>query len=487
MKKIFLIAAIIGVTFLLGAGTNSPLADAINTLDADTVLRHGSWSLTVMTADSGKIIAEKNPQLGMIPASTLKILTTGAALGLLGPDFRYETKLEYDGTFDINSGVLHGNLFLTGSGDPTFALDDWGFDGTDTGKVFEGIPARLAAFGIKKIEGDIVGDAGCFSDNPVPDDWTWSDMGQYYGAGTCGLAYRDNAVELHFNSYGKDSCSIDSVSPAIDGVQFLSRVIADGKKDEAFVYGAPYGNIYYVYGNIPPGKKNYIVKAADPDPAYQCVKDLSALMKHKGISFTGEITTVRRAGLKSKVYSGKRNAIYTISSQPLEDIVKYTNINSDNIFAEQLVRTLGYKKGTAGTDEAGVEVVKNYWRSLGVDLDGLYMTDGCGLSRSNTITTSVHAHILFAAYHQSWFNSFYNSLPVCGESGSMKNLCKGSSCENNMHAKTGYINKARGYAGFVKTKDGKTVCFSLLANNYSCNATEMRKRLEKILIAIADE
>ena len=143
-------------------------------------------------------------------------------------------------------------------------------------------------------------------------------------------------------------------------------------------------------------------------------------------------------------------------------------------------------KGSGGTTEAGIEVVKNYWKSLGVNLDGLNMTDGSGLSRSNGITTLIQTNILQKASKQKWYPYFLKSLPVAGKSGSMSNLCKGTLAENNLQAKTGYINRARGYAGYVKTKSGKLLCFSLLANNYSCSATEMKKRLERLLVAMGN-
>lgn len=484
MKKLIHIAVIIGTTALLGSGTPASLQKAIDTLDADTVLRHGEWGLYVMDADSGTVIAEKNAQKFFTPASTLKLLTTGAALGLLGPDFRYETKVEYDGKMDRDNHVITGNVFIKGCGDPT--LYSKYFIDKDSVKPFEVIARLLSVKGYKEIDGDLVADASCFTDNAAPDDWTWSDMGEYYGAGTSGLDYHDNMVRLLFNSM-QDSCTIDSIYPKPKDVQYHSFVTADGVKDEAFVYGAPFGNLYYIYGNIPREKKNYKVDAADPDPAFECVNALADELKKAGITVKGKITTTRREQLNGKNYTAARTYLLSIHSHPMNEIVEATNINSDNVYAEQLLKTLGYLKGKGGTEEAGMDVIKNYWKSLGVDMDGLYMTDGCGLSRSNTITPFVQANILYAAKKQTWFNAFYKSLPVAGESGSMTNLCKGTSAEHNMHAKTGYINKARAYAGYVKTKGGKTVCFSLIANNYSCNAVEMKKRLEKILIAIADE
>jgi D-alanyl-D-alanine carboxypeptidase/D-alanyl-D-alanine-endopeptidase (penicillin-binding protein 4) len=480
--KFFLV--ILLALFFIQASVPPRLQTEIDKLNADTVLLHGEWGFCVMTADSGKIIASNNPQLSLMPASTLKLLTTGAALGLLGPDFKYETKIEYDGTYDSLNGIIHGNVYITGCGDPTFNSDR--FKQPDTLSVFASLPFRLTRKGIKKIEGNIIGDASCFSDNPIPDDWTWSDIGQYYGAGVCGLAYADNSVSLYFDSSNGDSCTLTKTDPVPPNVVYRSKVIADGKKDEALVYGAPFGNIYYIYGNIPAQRKDYEVKAADPDPAYQCAVDFFNNVSAIGIKISGKATTVRKMQIAGEKYSNKRKKLTSVKSHPLSEIVHETNLHSDNIYAEQLLCTLGMLKGDSGTTEAGIRIVKNYWQSLGVNLDGLYLKDGCGLSRSDLVTTTIEASVLQKIYNQKWYSVFDASLPVAGQSGSMASLGKGTLAENNMHAKTGYINHARGYAGYVKTKSGKLLCFSLLANNYTCSPTEMKKRLEKVLVAMAE-
>ncbi|HET6992475.1 MAG TPA: D-alanyl-D-alanine carboxypeptidase/D-alanyl-D-alanine-endopeptidase, partial [Bacteroidia bacterium] len=455
---VFLIAG-----FFISGTSESGLQKEISQLNADTVLAHGDWGFCAMTADSGKLIALHNMQQSLIPASTLKILTTGASLGLLGPDYKYQTRIEYDGIYDSINGVIKGNIYIHGSGDPTLNSELFPTLG-DTISLFQSLPFRLTFKGIKKIEGNIIGDASCFSDNPLPDDWTWSDIGQYYGAGSCGLAYSDNSVSLYFDSNKGDSCILTHTDPVLENITYCSDVSSDGKKDEALVYGAPFGTIYYVHGSIPPGKKDFEVKASNPDPAYQCAKDFYDLCA-QSISISGKPTTVRRMQIANEKINTKRKTLSIIYSRPLSEIVEQTNIHSDNTYAEQLLKTLGMLKGEGGTEEAGIEVVKNYWKSLGVNLDGLYMTDGCGLSRSNGITTLIQATILQKISKQKWYPDFLKSLPVAGKSGSMSSLCKGTLAENNLQAKTGYINRARGYAGYVKTKSGKLICFSLLANN----------------------
>lgn len=465
------------------AGTvPSRLQIEINALNADDAMQHGTWGLCVIDADSGTLIASNLPDKSLIPASTMKILTTGAAMGLLGKDYRYITYIEYDGVYDIGNGIIHGNLYIRGTGDPT--LESCHFP-SDTVNGFAGLPKKLKEMGIKIIEGNIYGDRTFFSDNPLPDGWAWGDIGQYYGAGTSGLDYKDNKVTLYFNSMKGDSGRLEKVYPQPRGIRYVTFVTAEGNKDEAYVYGSLNSNSFMVYGSIPSGKKNYEVDAANPDPALTCAEDVFNGCAKRGIIVGG----TARAWSRNDQRNAKpfvRKTLMTYSSPALSQIIEVTNTRSDNVYAEQLLRTLGALKGEDGTTEAGTLVVRDYWKSQGVDVNGMYVMDGSGLSRSNLVTTRQQAMILYKISKQSWYPEFHASLPVAGKEGSMSSLCKGTCAENNMCAKTGYINRARGYAGYVKTKSGRNVCFSLLANNYTCTPTEMKKKLEKILVAIAE-
>lgn len=469
-------------TFLISGIGVGGLQTEIDNLNKDEALTHGLWSLTVLDLDSGKVLASNLPDQSMMPASTLKILTTGAAMGLLGKDYRYTTYIEYDGTYDSLKGVIHGNIYIRGTGDPTLCSAQLKIDSVNG---LPGLPNRLKLKGIKTIDGNVYGDQTFFSDNALPDGWSWGDLGQYYGAGTSGLDYRDNKVILYFNSMKGDSGRLDKVVPQPRGVTYTTYVTADGKKDEAYVYSAPGINNVQVYGSIPKGKKDYEVDASNPNPALTCAEDVYSGLLKAGIKVGGAPQVWTRIDQRNS--KGRtRRMLTSYQSVPLSKIVEITNKKSDNVYAEQLLRTLGALKGEDGTTEAGTAVVKNYWQSQGIDFGGMNLTDGSGLSRSNLVTTKQQATILYKISKMMWYTDFNASLPVAGKEGSMTSLCKGTCAENNMRAKTGYINRARGYAGYVRLKSGKTVCFSLLANNYTCTATEMKKKLEKILIAIAE-
>lgn len=464
----------------------SRLQQEIDRLNADPDLAAGSWGLCVLTTDSGRVIAANEADHSLVPASTLKVLTTGAALQLLGPDYRYETTLEYEGRFDSLSGELSGDLYIRGSGDPT--LDSRHFRKEGDSTQLQRWAAALRKRGIKRITGGIVADDLAFGENPVPDGWTWGDLGQYYGAPASALCYRDNSYSLFFTTRG-DTATLTHTTPAPEGVQLVNRVKAGGSKDEAYVYGAPFGTVQFITGRVPKAQTNYEVEAALPDPALQCAADFSRELKAQGITVKEAATTLLfRNRTTDAATPQPRKQLLSTRSPRLADIVYWTNLKSNNVYAEQLLRTLGRLKGKSGSTVDGVAVVTNFWQPKGMSTNGFFMTDGSGLSRSNAITPRQQATVLrlLSTFPKKEEEAFQRSLPVAGKSGSLANLCKGTVAENNVKAKSGYITRARGYCGYVNTRSGKRLCFSLLANNYTCTATEMKKKLERVLVALAE-
>jgi serine-type D-Ala-D-Ala carboxypeptidase/endopeptidase (penicillin-binding protein 4) len=477
---------------------NNKLKTEIEKLKKDPDLKHASWSVYVMDTKKDTALAEYNSHLSLIPASTLKITTTGAALSILGSDFVFQTKIQYDGVFDSVSGTIKGNLYILGGGDPTLESEFFK-DKKDSLTTLEKWALILKAKGIKKIDGAIIGDASIFEDNMTPGQWIWSDMGNYFGAGACGLTYHDNKYTAFFKSGAAGTNTlITKLEPAIDGLNIINHVTAGGSDDNAFIYGSSYSYYRTAQGTIPANKSNYEVDGSVPDPALFCARSFERALKNIDIVITQKTTTIRAekddnainekaAATKKLEYDPlKRKTLYTHYSPTLEKIVYWTNLKSNNLYAEHLLKYICYTKTGFGSENKGTEIITEFWKNKGVDVNGFFMNDGCGLARANVITTKTEAQILQLLSKDKNYNAFYNSLPVAGRSGSLAGLCEGTCAENNMHAKSGYITRARGYAGYVKNKKGEMLCFSLIANNYECSPTEMKNKLEKILVAIAE-
>jgi D-alanyl-D-alanine carboxypeptidase/D-alanyl-D-alanine-endopeptidase (penicillin-binding protein 4) len=458
----------------------------IENLKKDVALKHASWSIYVVNSKTDSVVADYNSNVSLVPASTMKIVTTSAALGMLGSDYVFKTQLQYDGSFDSITGIVEGNLYIVGGGDPTLE-SSYFKDKKDTLSTIEKWALILRAKGIKKIEGAIIGDAEIFEDNNIPTQWIWGDIGNYFGAGASGLTYHDNKYIVNFKSGVVGSkTTINNIQPSMEGLQFINDVTAGGNDDSAFIYGSPYSFYRKAEGTIPPNKKNYEVEGSIPDPALSCAQALESALKKLNVVIAQKATTAKKLKETNAYTTSNRKNIYANYSPTLDKIVYWTNMKSINLYAEHLLKFMSYRKTGFGSESRGTQLVTDYWKDRGVDVSGFSMTDGCGLARANVITTKTETQVLCKMIKDKNFDVFYKSFPIAGKSGSLGNLCEGTFAENNLRAKSGYINMARGYAGYVKNRKGDLLCFSVIANNYECSPTEMKKKLERLLIAVAE-
>lgn len=439
-----------------------------------------------MEATTGKTLKEYQSDMAMIPASTLKVITTSAALGILGKNYTYKTNFYLTENPDAATGTYNGDILIKGSGDPSFNSSY--FYSSDS--LFLGaFIKKLKAKGIKKIKGTAKADASCF-DNSIPGTWIWSDIGNYFGTGANGLSYRDNKFSLFYSTAESGSAAnLEKIKPEYfeKHMSVQSSVKAYGSEDDAFVYGDPKGYNRQVSGTLPPNQKNYEVEAQMPEPPLYFGSSLLAELNKQSLLANKDSKAFVNETPGAYVYKPEL-LVHTHVSPTLEKIVFYTNTKSNNLYAESLLKTIGaMKTGRQGTTANGIDAIEAYWKERGVDVSGLHMSDGSGLSRANTVTTKLQATILSKISRDSvLYPAFNASLPIAGKSGSMASLCKGSFAENNMRAKTGYINRARGYCGYVKTKSGKELAFSVLFNNYDCSPKEAKLKIEKLLVALTE-
>ncbi len=462
------------------------LKTELEALRNDSEMAHASWGICVMQPESRNTILEYNSSMSLAPASTQKIITTAAGLSILGPSFSYTTRLEYDGSFDSINGVLNGNLYIKGSGDPS--LESFFFkDGKDTVKLVDKWADFLKTKNIRSISGSVVADASVFEDESTESNWAWGDMENYYGAGASGLSYKDDMYSLFFNS-GKanDSARLIRISPEIPGFSILNYVKAYGTEDEAYIYGAPYTTSRYITGTIPPNKSNFEVKGALPDPSFLLAYDLKNALSRKKVPVNGPATSVRELKLNHRYNPQTRKEIGKFGSPSLEKIVYWTNMFSVNLFAEHIMKTIALTKRGFGSSTGGIDEIAKFWKSKGIDIKGMALFDGCGLARANTVTARQLTEILCYMTRDRAYLSFFNSLPVAGKTGTMKGLLKGTSAENNLRAKSGSFNRVRSFAGYVNSKNGQQLAFALIANNFDYSSNEMRKKLERIMELISE-
>ncbi len=446
-------------------------------------MKVAGFGVCVIDVESGKDLAVHNPDLALIPASILKILSTSTALGMLGGEFRIKTDLQYDGTIDAG-GVLHGNLYLKGYGDPTL--------GAPQSESTPGLPALMVRFalalqqaGIRRIEGHIVGDGTYFEMPAEADTWQWNDMGNYYAAGAWGLNIHENLYELRFQQRPRvgDRPQVLSIEPDVPGLRMENEVetAEAGTGDNVYIFGAPRTYQRTARGTIPKGAGRFTVKGALPDPPLFAARQLADQLHRVGIvSGKGPINI-----LDLKKENKPRKTLYTHQSPPLKTIVERANMKSVNLYCEALLRIAGKARKGEGSLEKGLEAAQEFWSEKGLDFSNAFLADGSGLSPRSAANARFFAGLLrYIALDRPTYGYFYPSLPVAGQSGTLKSYLAGTAAAGKVCAKTGSMERVRSLAGYAETRSGKQVAFCILINNFSCKGNEMRAKLEPLLLAI---
>ncbi|MFL5728232.1 MAG: D-alanyl-D-alanine carboxypeptidase/D-alanyl-D-alanine-endopeptidase, partial [Cytophagaceae bacterium] len=400
----------------------SPLHKLIFTIDTlarSPQLAHGSFGFSLVNITNGQTITEYNSGISLVPASVIKTLSTGVALARLGKDYRYETKLLYDGKIDPSAKILHGNIYIQGSGDPSLGSDIFG---NNLKTLIGSWTSAIKSLGIDSIDGAIIGDADYFDRELIPGGWAWEDMQSSYGIGPCGLSFRENTYDVNVKCQGKSVYA--STYPPVPGLVLRNQVIYNPavSKNYLFVSGAPYQHERFLQGEV---KSNYKECSHIPDPALCCAYNLFIGLRSNNIAVRDSFTTTFQLKLKGGYEKKECRKFYTTLSPPLSKIVNLTNKTSQNFYAESLLKTLGAQEKGYGTTAGGIRAVINYLKEKNVDLHGFHMADGSGLSRLNSVTPKFLTDLLLVyAADTSVFESFYHSLSVAGESGTMHKVAE---------------------------------------------------------------
>ena len=477
------------LTFILTIGVNAQTAKsvrlAIQKMAADDNLKNASISFYAIDLDSNKVIAGLGSNKSLVPASTMKLVTTATALELLGSGKRFSTYIKYSGEIDSNC-VLNGNIYIVGGGDPCLGSERFS---KHYGNFINKWANEIIKLGIDSINGRVIGDATIFNEQMIPATWIWGDLGNYYGAGPCGLSIYENKCSIEFNSFKRgDSTNITCIYPYIPNLKFDNGVKSMiTKKDLSYIFGAPYQENRIIKGGIPINNEKFMVRGSIPDPSYLAAFELDMELRQLGIKLLNSSTTVRK--LKNKNGSRKKlkkRLITTTRSPKLISIINSTNLYSVNLYAEHLMNQIGVFKYRSGDTGSGTQATTLFWKDNKLDIEGFYVNDGSGLSRFNAITAKQLVGILKHMNKSKNKQLFINSLPVAGKSGTLRNVGKGTVASGRVKAKSGYMTRVRSYAGYVTTKNKRNIAFALIVNNFNCTPFQMKKKMEKIMIKLAE-
>ena len=452
--------------------SQNEIENTVRQLLKDPDYRNASIGILVKDLDSGAIIYSLDQEKVLIPASTMKLVTSASALEILGGDYRFSTKMGYKGRIDKNGG-LKGDLVLIGGADP--ALGSEYFTEHYSG-FLENWAKQVRLAGIERVEGDLILDGSIFDSEKIPVTWIWEDIGNYYGAGPSAFTVYDNLFRITFRSdrnAGKPT-EIIAVYPKIEGMEISNEVLsADNNCDNAYVFGSPLDKIRTVRGTIPKNRNSFTIKAAIHQPDEVLAKDFLQALAKEGVFVTG---TIRYENVDPK----RINAIFEQYSPTLEEIAKVLNYESVNLFAEHFLKQIGAEILGEGSRPKAIEVIRDFWDSKGISSEYLFMEDGSGLSHFNLVSPKFFTDMLsFMAANQS----FVNSLPGAGE-GTLSMFDKELFPGNTLKAKSGSMTRVRCYSGYLKTDSGKTVVFSVMVNHFSGTHSKLIGEIEKLLLTI---
>ena len=456
MAKLFLFSFLLVHTFALSQSTPQKLAAAFKAFQTDEQMQHGVASLCVADAKTGKIIFAEHEKMGLVPASTLKVITAATAYELLGRDFRYQTKFAY------HVKPEGAEVLVLPSGDPTFG--SWRWSSTRTVNVLQSLEQALQKAEIKSINSVTVNNHN-WNAEAIPDGWLWQDIGNYYGAGATKLNWRENQFDVILRSGSKEgsAVSVVKVEPEIYGYKFHSEVTAaaPGSGDSAYIYFPLQGSTATIRGTIPINKNAFEISGAMPSPANQFVHSFLDHFSEKGIKIESKNWRQTHEKPALQLYQ----IFHTVTSPSLDSIVYWLNRKSVNLYAEALLKTIAEKQTGEGSTGNGVAAMQNYWKQKDISEAELNIYDGSGLSPLNRITTQAQVKVLQHARKQNWYSGFYNSLPTY----------------NGMKMKSGTMQNVKGFCGYHRDSSGNEYVFSFLVNNYAGSSVAITQKMYKVL------
>lgn len=430
--------------------------------------------ILVKEVQTNKTIDEYRSDKALIPGSNFKLITTATALNLLGPDFRFDTPLQFDGHID-QKGILHGNLYIVGRGDPTIGSEDF----ADVHFIDKWVMAVKKA-GIKAVEGCVVADVSAFDKEVVPSNWVWEDMGNYYAAGVYGLSLDDNLFRLTFrtDSIGTTPIII-AISPSFHPIIFHNYLTASPiNADRSYLHGAPFSYQRTITGTLPANRASFVVKGDLPNPPLALATLFTNQLNQHGIRVSGLPTDTLPAT------NDKRTEFYVHYSPDLNSIIDKTNTESNNLFAEHIFKRLALINSPIATRQEATEIVKRFWASHQVDTTTLFIEDGSGLSPFDGVTPEFLVHLLiYMRKDNSYGNLLFNSLPIAGQSGTLRDFLANTSLEGKVHAKSGSIKRVLCYSGYLD-HNNKEYAFSIMTNSFSGSASNVQKAIEKFLLSL---
>lgn len=477
-------------------------------------LERSHFAVFALTA-SGDTLIDIQADKMLVPASNMKLITTGLALDALGEDFRYETKIAWSGS--IENGILDGDLYIVGGGDPTLAADD--SIAVPTPLIFEQWYQMIYNAGITGINGNIIGDDRYFGPMAEHPTWQWDDCGTYYGTGISGLTFFENIQTFNVTAgqFPGDDIVIYPSYPDCPWMDYRYDCSTGeaGTGDRLYFYTSSLAPAGEMRGTFAVDRNTKIVECSNKFPAYTCASYFERYLSEKGVECTGgaaDLHYFRPESVNSESVSSEGISSEGVSSEGIRQeggsgpydsltvagstfspvlgrIAFETNYESNNLYAETLFNTLGRKLSGSGTYDASSIAAVRLLEDMGIDCREAVIEDGSGLSRHNLLSPSFICDFLAAMKSSDAFGAFWKSLPSPGCNGTLTYAMRDYAPEiaGKVRMKSGSMSGVKCFSGYILSPTGSpedAAVFSVMINNSDLSQARMQKIADKIISLI---
>ena len=430
---------------------------SVSILTTHPLLSEANIGVDVRDLKTGEVVEQYRSDNVIPPASVMKLLTTSCALEVLGEGFRFETALQWDDT----------NLYIVGSADPSLSAS-----------VESEFVRAVREAGIQRIPGRVVADMSCLSADATNPAWLYEDVSNYYAPGIFGINYLSNTMNIVLRSGELGGVAeVLRTEPSIPGLQFSNHIrCTQITMDGAAVHGLPFSSERFLTGAIPSKQGAFCIRGDIPNPGLLLAQRLTRALRNAGISVEkdADYTLSRR--------SNPSQTIHTHRSDTLAALVRETNVNSNNLYAESIFRYLATRYSTPGTIAHSQDFIRDFWQMRIPSLRGARILDGCGLAPQDAVSPSQFVTLLrymdSSIHHDAW----WASLPVSGQSGTLRSLGAGTALQGRVWAKSGTISGTKNYAGYMRAASGRMLVFCVMVNSAACRCKQIQAVIQNYLL-----
>ncbi len=514
--RLLVILILVAVQFAAAADKSKhdskELASRIDKILSQGDVARGMWGIEAVSLTTGKTLYSLNSEKLFTPASNTKLFTTAAVLALIGPDYKFHTTVETLAPLD-KYGRIAGDLVLVGRGDPNISGRVLPYNVRTERRMsalsaLDGLADQLVQKGVKFIDGDVVADDSYYAFERYGEGWAQDDLVWEWGAPVSALTLNDNVIFVSIMPADRaGEKAFVSINPYAEYYRIDNRIMTTppgtGPR-KIFINREPGSNQLTLWGNIPTDDLGANEALAIEDSADFAAKVFESMLEKRGIVVYGKararhnelanLNTVTVTATAQAAGGGERTmqsmhpapmVLASYESQPLSQDLRVINKVSQNLHAELMLRLLGREKGTAGTIEGGLEVVRGFLTQAGIRGDEYVFFDGSGLSRQNLVTPHALVKLLTYATSQPWGATYRDTLPVAGVDGSLSDRFKTNpEVQGRVQAKTGSLGHVNCLSGYAETEKGDRVVFSIMANNHNLTSRRALDTIDDIVAAI---